>query len=79
MAELINPACRISLKWRNKPVCLLFLGMPKSGKSTLVGKIASCLSSKNLPPYLVNLDPAVRDIPYQPNSGNNFIFALFYL
>ena len=38
-----------------------------SGKTTFVQRINSYLHSKREPPYLVNLDPAVRTVPFDSN------------
>ena len=51
------------------PVCVVVLGMAGSGKTTFVKKLAS-LSYKQKRPYLVNLDPACREVPYPVNIGN---------
>lgn len=64
------------LKWQKKPVCLLVLGMAGSGKTTLVQRFASYLHTVKQPPYLLNLDPAVREVPYPANIGNNLIFII---
>ncbi|GAU91103.1 hypothetical protein RvY_03422 [Ramazzottius varieornatus] len=47
--------------------CLLVLGMAGSGKTTFVEKIQTYLTARQTPPYVLNLDPAVRHIPYQVN------------
>lgn len=59
------------LKWQRKPVCLLVLGMAGSGKTTLVQRFASYLHTKKQPPYLINLDPAVKEVPYPANIGKS--------
>lgn len=53
-----------------KPVCIVVLGMAGSGKTTLVKKLAG-LTYKEKRPYLVNLDPACREVPYPVNIGDN--------
>lgn len=50
------------------PVCVVVLGMAGSGKTTFVKKLAS-LTYKDKRPYLVNLDPACREVPYPVNIG----------
>lgn len=50
------------------PVCVVVLGMAGSGKTTFVKKLAG-LSYKEKRPYLVNLDPACREVPYPVNIG----------
>ncbi|VVC39863.1 GPN-loop GTPase,P-loop containing nucleoside triphosphate hydrolase [Cinara cedri] len=49
------------------PVCLIVLGMAGSGKTTFVTKLDSYLRQHKRPPYLVNLDPACKNMPYKPN------------
>lgn len=54
------------------PVCLIVLGMAGSGKTTFVMKLDSYLRQYKRAPYLVNLDPACKNMPYQPNIGISF-------
>lgn len=68
MAECSNAEASDRV-WQNKPVCLLILGMAGSGKTSLVQRLANYLYSKKEPPYLVNLDPAVREVSYPANIG----------
>ncbi|XP_063155546.1 GPN-loop GTPase 1 isoform X1 [Candoia aspera] len=49
------------------PVCVLVLGMAGSGKTALVQRLVAYLHSKNSPPYVINLDPAVYELPFQAN------------
>ncbi|XP_025409344.1 GPN-loop GTPase 1 [Sipha flava] len=49
------------------PVCLIVLGMAGSGKTTFVSKLDSYLKQFKRSPYLVNLDPACKNMPYKPN------------
>ncbi|XP_051470608.1 GPN-loop GTPase 1 [Apus apus] len=49
------------------PVCVLVLGMAGSGKTTFVQRLAAQLHAQRCPPYLINLDPAVRDLPFPAN------------
>ncbi|XP_066483062.1 GPN-loop GTPase 1 [Tiliqua scincoides] len=49
------------------PVCLLVLGMAGSGKTALVQRLTSHLHSKSAPPYVINLDPAVHELPFPAN------------
>ncbi|XP_038250900.1 GPN-loop GTPase 1 isoform X2 [Dermochelys coriacea] len=48
-------------------VCVLVLGMAGSGKTTLVQRLTAHLHSQNSPPYVINLDPAVRELPFAAN------------
>nr|SVE93647.1 EOG090X072H [Scapholeberis mucronata] len=50
-----------------KPVCLIVLGMAGSGKTSFVQQLTSKLHSTNKPPYVINLDPACREVPYPVN------------
>ena len=43
------------------------IGMAGSGKTTFMQRINSYLHSKRTPPYVVNLDPAVRTVPFESN------------
>lgn len=51
------------------PVCLIVLGMAGSGKTTFVSKLDSYLRQHKRSPYLINLDPACKNMPYKPNIG----------
>ncbi|XP_077376599.1 GPN-loop GTPase 1 isoform X1 [Festucalex cinctus] len=50
-----------------KAVCLLVLGMAGSGKTTFVQRLTAHLHALQSPPYLINLDPAVHDVPFPAN------------
>ena len=41
--------------------------MAGSGKTTLIQRINSYLHTHKRPCYLINLDPAVTHVPYEPN------------
>lgn len=49
------------------PSTILCIGMAGSGKTTFMQRLNSHLHSKNTPPYVINLDPAVLKIPYGAN------------
>ncbi|KAL4223172.1 GPN-loop GTPase 1 [Mactra antiquata] len=51
----------------DKPTCIIVLGMAGSGKTTLVQRLIGHLHSCNTPPYVINLDPAVHEVPYPAN------------
>lgn len=59
------------------PVCLIVLGMAGSGKTTFVSKLNSYLRQYKRAPYLINLDPACKNMPYTPNIGIS-IMQYFY-
>ena len=52
-----------------KPVCIITIGMAGSGKSTFVQRINAHLHAKTppAPPYILNLDPAVANVPFEAN------------
>uniref|UniRef100_A0A3P9MD88 GPN-loop GTPase 1 n=1 Tax=Oryzias latipes TaxID=8090 RepID=A0A3P9MD88_ORYLA len=52
---------------RDRPVCLLVLGMAGSGKTTFVQRLTAHLHSHKAPPYVINLDPAVHEVPFPAN------------
>ncbi|KAI9553556.1 hypothetical protein GHT06_021474 [Daphnia sinensis] len=55
------------LERHKKPVCLIVLGMAGSGKTTFVQQLTSRFHARNKPPYVINLDPACREVPYPVN------------
>lgn len=55
-------------KPRRKPVCIIVLGMAGSGKTTFVSKVVSNLYQSGKP-YVINLDPACKEVPYPTNIG----------
>ncbi|KAK7087815.1 GPN-loop GTPase 1-like [Littorina saxatilis] len=52
---------------QQKPICVIVLGMAGSGKTTFVQRITAHLHAKKTPPYVLNLDPAVMNVPYPAN------------
>ncbi|KAK8861751.1 hypothetical protein IAR55_002574 [Kwoniella newhampshirensis] len=52
---------------KKQPVVILCIGMAGSGKTTLMQRLNSHLHSRNSPPYILNLDPAVSHMPYSAN------------
>jgi GTPase SAR1 family protein len=52
-----------------KPVCIIAIGMAGSGKSTFVQRLNAHLHSQAppAPPYILNLDPAVTNLPFEAN------------
>ena len=52
---------------KKKPMVIIAIGMAGAGKSTFVNRINSHLSSGNMPPYILNLDPAVAATAFEPN------------
>ncbi|OAX79893.1 hypothetical protein ACJ72_05787 [Emergomyces africanus] len=49
------------------PVAVVCVGMAGSGKTTFMQRINSYLHSKQKPPYVLNLDPAVHSVPFESN------------
>ncbi|KAL4808284.1 hypothetical protein BDV18DRAFT_158390 [Aspergillus unguis] len=49
------------------PVTVVCVGMAGSGKTTFMQRINSHLHSKERPPYVLNLDPAVHSVPFESN------------
>ncbi|KAI0315676.1 hypothetical protein OF83DRAFT_1130794 [Amylostereum chailletii] len=54
---------------KKKPVVIITIGMAGAGKSTFVQRINAYLHSQNppAPPYILNLDPAVTNLPFEAN------------
>jgi len=50
-----------------KPVVIITLGMAGSGKTCFMQRINAWLHAKNKCPYVMNLDPAVFELPYPAN------------
>ncbi|XP_013785335.1 GPN-loop GTPase 1-like [Limulus polyphemus] len=50
-----------------KPTCIIVLGMAGSGKTTWVQRINAHLYAKKKSPYVINLDPACKELPYPAN------------
>jgi GTPase SAR1 family protein len=50
-------------------VVIITIGMAGAGKSTFVQRVNSYLHSLDppTPPYILNLDPAVTHVPFEPN------------
>ena len=48
-------------------VLLACVGMAGSGKTTLMQRLNAHLHAQKKPGYVLNLDPAVTDTPYEPN------------
>ncbi|KAH8105343.1 XPA-binding protein 1 [Cristinia sonorae] len=52
---------------KKKPMVIITIGMAGAGKSTFVQQINSYLHARDSPPYILNLDPAVANVPFEPN------------
>ncbi|XP_072940209.1 GPN-loop GTPase 1 [Epargyreus clarus] len=49
-----------------KPVCMIILGMAGAGKTSFTRRLAGKVIDGSRP-YLINLDPACREVPYPAN------------
>jgi GPN-loop GTPase len=56
-----------STSGNKKPIVIIAIGMAGAGKSTFVQQINSYLHTSQKPPYILNLDPAVANTPFQAN------------
>ena len=61
------PTAGTSGSEKKKPIVIITIGMAGAGKSTFVQRINSYLHSQNKPPYVLNLDPAVANTPFEAN------------
>lgn len=50
-----------------KPTVIITIGMAGSGKTTFVQRINAHLHAQQKPPYILNLDPAVTQLPFDAN------------
>lgn len=50
-----------------QPVAVVCVGMAGSGKTTFMQRINAHLHGKRDPPYVINLDPAVLNVPFDSN------------
>ncbi|KAH0542744.1 hypothetical protein FGG08_002883 [Glutinoglossum americanum] len=50
-----------------QPVAIVCVGMAGSGKTTFMQRINAHLHGKKEPPYIINLDPAVLNVPFESN------------
>merc|ERR1719174_1463046 len=64
-AEAVSLPTRETLG--KKPTVLLMIGMAGSGKTTLMSRVVTHLTAQKKRLYTMNLDPAVRTIPYAVN------------
>ncbi|KAF3930465.1 hypothetical protein ABW20_dc0108725 [Dactylellina cionopaga] len=48
----------------SQPPVIMVVGMAGSGKTTFMQRLNAHLHQKNDPPYIINLDPAVKNVPF---------------
>jgi len=68
--EVLETSCEMGTEASSEgggkeAVAVLVIGMAGSGKTTLLQRLAAHLHEKNTPGYVVNLDPAVKFLPYE--------------
>lgn len=51
----------------NKPIVCILIGMAGTGKTTFMQRLNAHIHEKKIPGYIINLDPAVANLPYTPN------------
>ncbi len=51
----------------DRPTVAIVIGMAGSGKTSLMRRVNAYRHAMDKPPYIVNLDPAVTNIPYDAN------------
>ncbi|SPO04052.1 related to XPA binding protein [Cephalotrichum gorgonifer] len=67
MASTSASASDAQPKGEERPVAIVCVGMAGSGKTTFMRRINSHLHSKDTPPYVINLDPATVNLPFDCN------------
>ncbi|KAK8952159.1 hypothetical protein KSP39_PZI004172 [Platanthera zijinensis] len=56
-----------SVIFKRKPIIIIVVGMAGSGKTTFLQRLVSHTQSSNIRGYVINLDPAVINLPYGAN------------
>ncbi|GAA6022897.1 hypothetical protein JCM10207_006855 [Rhodosporidiobolus poonsookiae] len=70
MADTAPPATEDTkgkAKQSPRATAMIVIGMAGSGKTTFMQRVNSYLHSRNQPPYVLNLDPAVMHLPFDAN------------
>ncbi|XP_076646967.1 GPN-loop GTPase 1 [Halictus rubicundus] len=65
-SSLSNSTSEQVVTKEKKPTCIIVLGMAGSGKTTFVQRLVSILYNVGKP-YVINLDPACKEVPYPAN------------
>ena len=60
-------ATAASASMDDKPTVAIVIGMAGSGKTSLMQRVNAYKHAQGKPPYIINLDPAVTQTPYEPN------------
>lgn len=60
----------MSKEGKKKPTCIIVLGMAGSGKTTFVNSLVTKLYETGKP-YVINLDPACKEVIYPTNIGKD--------
>ncbi len=55
------------IEMRNKTICCLVIGMAGSGKTTFMQQINEYKTNNEKKIYMINMDPAVPEVPFQAN------------
>jgi len=61
------PSPPVVKKREKKPTVVIIIGMAGSGKTTMMQRINAHVLQHKIPSYIINLDPAVSNVPYEPN------------
>ncbi|CAK7271107.1 hypothetical protein SEPCBS119000_004430 [Sporothrix epigloea] len=57
----------MSAETPQKPTAIVCVGMAGSGKTTIMQRLNAHLHGQQEPPYVINLDPAVLNVPFDSN------------
>ncbi|GAA5882395.1 hypothetical protein JCM3774_004296 [Rhodotorula dairenensis] len=66
-ADMPHAADKGSPKQSPRATAMIVIGMAGSGKTTFMQRVNSYLHSRDQPPYVLNLDPAVIHLPFEAN------------
>lgn len=67
MSEAAAPTAQGTDGGPPQPTVALIIGMAGSGKTSLVHRLGKHLETTKTENYIINLDPAVKSLPYEPN------------
>lgn len=80
LAEQIEAETSLAKPADGQPYILHMLGVPGSGKSTIVTELCEHLSQETAPPYLLDFDRVMTAMPaYQEALNNQAAFSVFEL